>query len=63
MSTQAFTKTFTCKGCGHEVPLEYSLKTKDYCYLCDPKISIDELIDGPIRIKIDSSESPLKKLM
>jgi hypothetical protein len=61
MSTETFTKTFTCKGCGHDLPTEFSLKTKDFCYLCDPDISIDELIDGPGKISPDSFESPLKK--
>jgi hypothetical protein len=38
------TDTFTCLGCGHELPNRYSLRTKSYCYLCDPNITVKELL-------------------
>ena len=41
---------FVCKGCACEVRAEYSLRTPGYCYLCDPAITIDELMsDEPIK--------------
>lgn len=36
---------FKCLGCGCELPLEFSLRTKNYCYLCDPNITLHELLD------------------
>lgn len=36
--------TFKCKGCGHDLPLSMAMRTPDYCHLCDPNISLKELI-------------------
>ncbi len=36
---------FKCKGCEHELPLNYSMKNPKYCYLCDPEVTIDELLN------------------
>lgn len=41
---------FECHGCGHVfLPDVCSLRTDGYCYLCDPNITVDELLsDAPI---------------
>jgi len=36
-------ETFVCKGCAHELQKSYSLRTPEYCFLCDPAISLQEL--------------------
>ena len=36
--------SFKCKGCEHELPFNYSMKNPEYCYLCDPEVTIDELL-------------------
>ena len=36
--------TFKCKGCGHELPLEVMMRTIDYCHLCDPNVTLKELL-------------------
>ena len=42
-------KNFTCQNCKHELPNKFNLRTKGYCYLCDPNITLDEcLSDKPI---------------
>lgn len=38
--------TFRCKGCGHELPLEMTMRTIDYCHLCDPNVTLKELLQG-----------------
>ena len=43
--------SFNCKGCGHDLPLDYSVKTDDYCYLCDPAITLEECLQD---VKPDS---------
>lgn len=30
---------FTCKGCGHNLPNDFSVKSEEYCYLCDPEVT------------------------
>jgi hypothetical protein len=41
---------FICKGCGHELPEDYSMRTEGYCYMCDPNITTEELLsDEPIK--------------
>lgn len=37
--------TFKCKGCGHELPGNFQMRTEGYCYLCDPKVTVDELLN------------------
>lgn len=45
--------TFICKGCRCELERAMSLRTVDYCYLCDPAISIAELLsDQPITLNL-----------
>jgi len=39
---------FVCNGCKHELPSDYSMRTKGYCYLCDPNISVDELLEKQV---------------
>ena len=40
---------FYCAGCGHQLVRSYQLRTQDYCYLCDPNITVVELLsDEPI---------------
>jgi hypothetical protein len=36
--------SFTCKGCEHDLPLDYCVKTDDYCYLCDPAVTLEECL-------------------
>lgn len=38
------TNTFTCKGCGHELPDIFIMRTPNYCYMCDPAVTVDELL-------------------
>jgi hypothetical protein len=42
------TEPFICEGCGHELDRSYSLRSANYCLLCDPAISVQELLDWPI---------------
>jgi hypothetical protein len=37
--------TFKCKGCGHELPENFQMKTKGYCYMCDPEVTVKELLN------------------
>lgn len=37
---------FICIGCDHELPNSYCLNTTGYCYLCDPNITVTELLEG-----------------
>lgn len=37
-------ETFICKGCGHDLPNDFSIRTEDYCYMCDPNVTVDELL-------------------
>jgi len=40
---------FKCKGCSCELTADYSLRTEGWCYLCDPNITLEELLsDKPI---------------
>ena len=43
---------FICKGCQCEVPYSFSLRTKGYCYLCDPNITIQELLSDKMINKL-----------
>ncbi len=44
-------ETFTCRQCQCELPTKVQLRTEDYCYLCDPAISVDELLaTEPVKI-------------
>ncbi len=47
-------KWFTCKVCECEVPADYSLRTANFCYLCDPNISFEELLK---ETKINNNEN------
>ena len=40
-------KTFTCKQCGHLLPVDMSMRTEGYCYLCDPNVTVKELLEIP----------------
>ncbi len=35
---------FTCQGCGHELPITFVERTPQFCYLCDPNITVEELL-------------------
>ena len=37
-------KSFVCKKCNHELPKTFSVKTDQYCYLCDPKVTLEECL-------------------
>ena len=41
---QPYKKSFICKGCQCEVPNDYKLKTDGYCSLCDPNVTLNELL-------------------
>lgn len=42
---------FKCIGCNHTLPIIFQMKTENYCYLCDPNITLDELLKStPIQI-------------
>ena len=42
-------EVFTCQNCKNELPIEFSVRTKGVCYLCDPNITLAEcLSDEPI---------------
>jgi hypothetical protein len=50
LMAEAHEVLFTCQGCNCELAEDYSLRTKGYCYLCDPNITLEELLsDKPIR--------------
>jgi hypothetical protein len=36
--------SFICKGCKCEVPNNFSVKTDEYCYLCDTEVTLDECL-------------------
>ena len=36
--------SFICEGCKHELPEDYQMRTKGWCYLCDPHITVAELL-------------------
>ena len=36
--------SFVCQGCGHELINDFCMKTGGYCYLCDPNITLEELL-------------------
>ena len=36
--------TFKCKSCGNELPVNFQMRTEGYCYLCDPKVTVEELL-------------------
>ncbi len=36
--------TFICKSCNHELPAAYIMLTPGYCYMCDPNVSLEELL-------------------
>ena len=49
-------KTFICKGCKHELYIDFNLRTKGFCYLCDPNITLEEcLSDEPIKRNIEKT--------
>lgn len=37
-------KYFTCKGCNHELPIKFQMRTVGYCYMCDPNVEVSELL-------------------
>ncbi len=40
---------FICQGCENHLPMEFNVRTENYCYSCDPNITIDEcLSDKPL---------------
>jgi hypothetical protein len=49
---------FTCKACNHELSKDFCLKTKDFCYLCDPEISISDLLGNTGKGLIEPAPSP-----
>lgn len=47
--------SFTCKSCGHELDATFCMRTPGYCYMCDPAITLEELLkEDP---KTDSATS------
>ena len=45
--------SFVCKNCNHELPKTFSVKTDQYCYLCDTKVTLEECLqkDYPKTLK------------
>lgn len=41
----AQSKTFICQGCQHTIDVLYCLKTRGYCYICDPHLTDEETWD------------------
>ncbi len=39
---------FVCQGCKHELPTAFCMRTEGYCYLCDPNIDVNELLNDEI---------------
>jgi uncharacterized protein YlaI len=37
-------ETFICQSCKHELPIDYCMKTEGFCYLCDPNVTLEELL-------------------
>lgn len=37
-------KLFTCTSCNHELPESFQMRTPGYCYLCDPHVTVEELL-------------------
>lgn len=37
-------KTFKCNSCGHELPLNYNMRTPGFCYMCDHNVTVEELL-------------------
>lgn len=37
-------ENFKCKQCGHTLPIGFCMRTPNYCYICDPNITVEELI-------------------
>lgn len=35
---------FVCIGCGHELEPQFCMRAKGYCYLCDPHVTLQELL-------------------
>jgi len=40
------TQYFICKQCNHKLPMKFQMKTKGYCYMCDPHITVEELLSA-----------------
>lgn len=41
--------SFCCKSCNHVLPIKFQIRTEEYCYMCDPNITLDEcLSDKPL---------------
>ena len=48
---QLLSDGFTCLGCNHHLPMEFNVRTENFCYLCDPNITLEEcLSDKPLEI-------------
>lgn len=46
---QLLSDGFTCQGCNHHLPMEFNVRTENFCYLCDPNITLEEcLSDEPL---------------
>lgn len=42
--------TITRNGCGHQLPADYQMRTDGFCYMCDPNITVEELLsDEPTK--------------
>lgn len=38
--------TFKCEGCKHILPKDYVIKTPNFCYMCDPHLTIEEILNS-----------------
>lgn len=53
---------FTCHACKHVLPNEFQIRTEGYCYLCDPNVTVEELLSSkkPLDDKIKFKTHELK---
>lgn len=43
---------FTCKACKCKLPIDFQMRTEGFCYLCDPNITIEELLSSKPLVNI-----------
>jgi predicted RNA-binding Zn-ribbon protein involved in translation (DUF1610 family) len=38
-------ESFICQGCGQELNVVFQMRTMDFCYICDPNVTVEELLN------------------
>lgn len=41
---QSTTDSFICQACNNNLPIEFNVRTKGFCYLCDPNLTLEECL-------------------